>query len=60
MILSLCHTLRRHYTAGPSPKTSQGSRGQHKFTFSSLDKDDIAILSWVGKRVGRDIQDYTA
>ena len=58
-ILAVCQALRRHYTAGPSPQVTRGSKGRRTFSFSSLEKEDVAILSWVGEMVHRDIPDYT-
>lgn len=59
-VLAVCKALKRHYSADPSPQSGRGARVQRPFSYSSLDKEDMSILSWVGEVVHRNISDYTA
>ncbi len=54
--LAACKALRRHYTAGPSPPTNGHSK--RSFQFSSLDKEDMSVLSWLGESLHRTVTDY--
>ena len=53
--LSLCKALRRHYTAGPSAE----GRYKRSFSIPSLDKEDMAVLSWLGDLLHRNIHNYS-
>ena len=64
-ILAVCHAIRRHYAGGPSSKNGlslspRGGQRSSRLSFSSLDREDMALLSWLGNVVHKDIQDYTA
>jgi len=64
-VLAVCHAIKRHFAGGPSPKNGpsvspRGGQRSSRLSFSSLDRDDMALLSWLGNVVHKDIQDYTA
>lgn len=57
----LCDALKIHFSSdGALTSTSRSSKVQQKsLVYSTIEKEDVRVFSWIRELIGRDVQSYS-
>lgn len=56
--LIICNALRNHFSSGIASSNTR-SKVQRPLIYSTVEKEDMRVFTWVGELLGRDIKSYS-
>jgi hypothetical protein len=60
-ILAICNILKTHFAQlVPAGNTRAGTKPPRSLAYSTVEKEDMRVFTWVGQQVGKEITSYSA